>query len=177
MSSKTARAVRAIREKVESSGSESDSIESDEDMDRRWVCVTTTPGQEKSDKDHRPWQKNNGERDGHDCGGRSKACTHCGSTRHDDRGFWKRLSCHKSGRKGHPSDKCFFVCAACGQIHESGKCPMEELFNSKMFDRLRCDRTDSISTSGVSHDTLTPVILVENVPGPSRGTPGGALAY
>ena len=62
ISSKTARAVRAIREKVESSGSESEIIGSDEDMDRRRVRVTTTPDQEKLIKDHRTWQKNNGER-------------------------------------------------------------------------------------------------------------------
>ena len=48
MSSKTARAVRAIREKVENSGSELDSIGSDEDMDRRRVCVATTSEQKKS---------------------------------------------------------------------------------------------------------------------------------
>ena len=86
MSSNTSRAVRAIREKVESNGWESDSIGSDEVMDRRRVRVTSTPDQEKSNKDHRTWQKNTGEGDEHDRGGRSKACTHCGSTRHEDEG-------------------------------------------------------------------------------------------
>uniref|UniRef100_M4BNQ2 Uncharacterized protein n=1 Tax=Hyaloperonospora arabidopsidis (strain Emoy2) TaxID=559515 RepID=M4BNQ2_HYAAE len=47
MSSKTTRALRAIRERVESSRLESESIESDEDMDCRRVCVTATPDQEK----------------------------------------------------------------------------------------------------------------------------------
>ena len=120
-SSKTARAVRVIREQIESSGSESDSIGSDENKDRRRVCVTTASGQERSDKDHRTWQKNTGEGDGRDRGGKPKACTHCGSTRHDDRGCWQRLTCQKCGRKGHPSDKWFYVCAACGEIHENGK--------------------------------------------------------
>uniref|UniRef100_A0AAV1UJF5 Uncharacterized protein n=1 Tax=Peronospora matthiolae TaxID=2874970 RepID=A0AAV1UJF5_9STRA len=83
-SSKTARAVRAIRERIESSESELDSIGSDEDKDRRRVCVTTTSGQEISDQDHRTWQKNTSEEDRRDRGGKSKACTHCGSTRHDD---------------------------------------------------------------------------------------------
>uniref|UniRef100_A0AAV1U935 Uncharacterized protein n=1 Tax=Peronospora matthiolae TaxID=2874970 RepID=A0AAV1U935_9STRA len=46
--SKTSRAVRAIRERIESSGSESDSMGSDEDKNRRRVCVTTTSGQERS---------------------------------------------------------------------------------------------------------------------------------
>ena len=128
-SSKTARAVRVIRERIESSGSESDSIGSDEDKDRRRVCVTTASGQERSDKDHRTWRKNSGEGDGRDRCGKPKACTHCGSTRHDDRGCWQRLTFQKCGRKGHPSDKCFYVCAACGEIHENGKCPMQEFFN------------------------------------------------
>ena len=48
MASKTTRAVRAIREKVESSGSESESIGSEKEVDRRRVCVTTTPDQEKN---------------------------------------------------------------------------------------------------------------------------------
>uniref|UniRef100_A0AAV1V2L2 Uncharacterized protein n=1 Tax=Peronospora matthiolae TaxID=2874970 RepID=A0AAV1V2L2_9STRA len=46
---KSARAVRAIRERIESSGSESDSIGSDEDKDHRRVCVATTSGQNISD--------------------------------------------------------------------------------------------------------------------------------
>ena len=111
-SSKTARAVRTIRERIESSGSEPDLSGSDEDKDHRRVCVTTTSGQERSDQDRRTWQKNAGEEDGRDRGGKTKACTHCGSTRHDDRGCWQRLTCQKCGRKGHPSDKCFYVCAA-----------------------------------------------------------------
>uniref|UniRef100_A0AAV1TR44 CCHC-type domain-containing protein n=1 Tax=Peronospora matthiolae TaxID=2874970 RepID=A0AAV1TR44_9STRA len=109
MSYKTARAVRAILKRIERSDSESDSIGSDEDKDRRRVCVTTTSGQERSDQDHRVWQKNTGEEDGRDRGLKPKACTHCGSTRHDDRGCWQRLMCQKCCRKGHPSDKCFYV--------------------------------------------------------------------
>uniref|UniRef100_A0AAV1TQ32 CCHC-type domain-containing protein n=1 Tax=Peronospora matthiolae TaxID=2874970 RepID=A0AAV1TQ32_9STRA len=128
-SSKSAREVRAIRERIESSGSELDSIGSDEDKGRRRVCVTTTSGQERSDQDHRTWQKNTGEEDGRGRGGKPKACTHCGSTRHDDRGCWQRITCQKCCRKGHPLDKCLYVCAACGEVHENGKCPMEEFFN------------------------------------------------
>ncbi|POM72519.1 Hypothetical protein PHPALM_10752, partial [Phytophthora palmivora] len=56
-------------------------------------------------------------------------CTHCGSSKHDDLGCWKRLTCQKCGRKGHPSDYCLFVCRACGEIHDAGKCPMEEFYN------------------------------------------------
>uniref|UniRef100_A0AAV1V010 Retrotransposon gag domain-containing protein n=1 Tax=Peronospora matthiolae TaxID=2874970 RepID=A0AAV1V010_9STRA len=67
---KNSRAVRAICRRIESSGSELDSIDSDEDKNRRRVCVTTTSGQERSDKDHRTWQKNTGEEDRRDRGGK-----------------------------------------------------------------------------------------------------------
>ncbi|POM76567.1 Reverse transcriptase [Phytophthora palmivora] len=40
-----------------------------------------------------------------------------------------RLTCEKCGRKGHPSDRCLFTCKACGDIHEAGKCTMEEFYN------------------------------------------------
>uniref|UniRef100_M4B5J3 Uncharacterized protein n=1 Tax=Hyaloperonospora arabidopsidis (strain Emoy2) TaxID=559515 RepID=M4B5J3_HYAAE len=128
MSSKTVRAVRVIREKVESSGSESESIGYDEDVDRRRFFLTTTPDQAKSNKNRRTWQKNTGERNGHDRGGRSKVCTHCGSTRHDNQGRWKRRRTKSVVAKDILLKK-FFVRAACGEIHESGKCPMEEFFN------------------------------------------------
>ncbi|OWZ01486.1 reverse transcriptase [Phytophthora megakarya] len=55
-------------------------------------------------------------------------CTHCGSTKHDNLGCWKRLTCQKRARKGQPSDHCFFVCRGCGEMHEPGKCPMEEIW-------------------------------------------------
>ena len=59
----------------------------------------------------------------------NKACTHCGSKSHGDFGCWKRLTCQKCGRKEHTSDKCLHVCAACGEIHDCGKRPMEEFYN------------------------------------------------
>uniref|UniRef100_A0AAV1TPK1 Uncharacterized protein n=1 Tax=Peronospora matthiolae TaxID=2874970 RepID=A0AAV1TPK1_9STRA len=98
-SSKTARLVRQIRERIERSGSESDSIGSDEDKDRSRVCVTTTSGQERSDQDHRTWQKNT------------------------------ETNVPEVRSKRAPSDKCFYVFPACGEVHENGKCPMEDLFN------------------------------------------------
>ena len=58
-----------------------------------------------------------------------KAYTHCGLKRHDDRWCWKRLTSQKCSRKGTPSDKCLHVCAACGEIHGCGKCPMREFFD------------------------------------------------
>ncbi|KAI9984083.1 hypothetical protein PInf_005373 [Phytophthora infestans] len=36
---------------------------------------------------------------------------------------------HHSGKKGHPGDHCFYVCRGCGEIHDVGKCPMEEFYN------------------------------------------------
>jgi hypothetical protein len=56
-------------------------------------------------------------------------CSHCGSPRHSDLGCWKRLVCQKCGKRGHPSDRCFFVCRGCGQLHDHGKCQMEEFYN------------------------------------------------
>ncbi|KAE8968640.1 hypothetical protein PF011_g27105 [Phytophthora fragariae] len=55
--------------------------------------------------------------------------SHCGSHRHSDLGCWKRLTCQKCGKRGHPSDRCFFVCRGCGQLHDHGKCQMEEFYN------------------------------------------------
>ncbi|OWY98671.1 hypothetical protein PHMEG_00030508, partial [Phytophthora megakarya] len=31
--------------------------------------------------------------------------------------------------RGHPSDHCLFVCRGCGELHDMGKCPMEEFYN------------------------------------------------
>ena len=62
-----------------------------------------------------------------DCSVPHQGCTHCGSKKHNDRGCGKRLTCHKCGRKGHPSKKFFNACAACGNVHESAKCPKEDL--------------------------------------------------
>ncbi|ETM43129.1 hypothetical protein L914_11334, partial [Phytophthora nicotianae] len=56
-------------------------------------------------------------------------CTHCGSHRHDDLHCWKRLTCQRCGKRSHPSDRCLFVCCGCGEIHDAGKCQMEEFYN------------------------------------------------
>ncbi|GMF23751.1 unnamed protein product [Phytophthora fragariaefolia] len=59
----------------------------------------------------------------------SKRCSHCGSRKYDDLGCWRRLTCDKCGKRGHSSDRCLFVCRACGEIHDADKCPMEEFYN------------------------------------------------
>ncbi|POM57358.1 Hypothetical protein PHPALM_38139, partial [Phytophthora palmivora] len=56
-------------------------------------------------------------------------CSHCGSKKHSDLGCWRRLTCHKCGKRGHPADHRLFVCRGCGELHDMGKCPMEEFYN------------------------------------------------
>ncbi|OWY92486.1 hypothetical protein PHMEG_00038500 [Phytophthora megakarya] len=41
----------------------------------------------------------------------------------------QRVTCAKCGKRGHPSDHCLFVCRGCGELHDMGKCPMEEFNN------------------------------------------------
>ena len=60
-----------------------------------------------------------------DCVTMKKPYTHYGSIKHDNRGCWKGLYCHKRGRKGHISDKCMRVCVACGEIHDGSKFTVE----------------------------------------------------
>ncbi|ETP27632.1 hypothetical protein F442_23091 [Phytophthora nicotianae P10297] len=31
--------------------------------------------------------------------------------------------------RGHSSDRCLFVCRGCGEIHDVGKCQVEEFYN------------------------------------------------
>ncbi|OWZ20640.1 hypothetical protein PHMEG_0004922 [Phytophthora megakarya] len=52
-----------------------------------------------------------------------------GQRYHSDLRCWKRLTCQKCGKKGHPSDRFFFVCRGWGQLHDHGKCQMEEFYN------------------------------------------------
>ncbi|OWY99368.1 LOW QUALITY PROTEIN: Eukaryotic/viral aspartic protease [Phytophthora megakarya] len=39
-----------------------------------------------------------------------------------------RVTCTKCGQRGHPVDHCLFVCRGCGELHDMGKCPMEEFY-------------------------------------------------
>ena len=128
--SKTARAVRAIHVGGEDSSSESDMSSSDSDEEQRRVYIATAADQATNQTSGHPIKPKLGDREHeHDRAAGSKSCTHCGSKRHDDRGCWKRLTCQKCGRRGHPSDKCYYGCAACGEVHEGGKCPMEKFYN------------------------------------------------
>ena len=127
--SKTPRAVKAIRVENEEIDSGSSSDGSDEEEFCRKVCVTTASDPVADPEEQRDRSRKVDRYDDRDRGRVPKACTHCGSKRHDDRGCWKRLTCQKCGSKGHPSDKCLHVCPACGEVHESGQCPMEEFYN------------------------------------------------
>ena len=101
----------------------------EEDVDRRRVCATTVPTQVKLNQDHRMLHDEIDRVELRDHGERSKPCTHCGSIKHNDRGCWKRLTCQKCGRKGHPSDECYYACGSCGKVHESDMCSLEKFYN------------------------------------------------
>ena len=98
-------------------------------MDRRRVCAITVLTQMKLNQDYRISHEKADRVELRDHGERYKAFTHCGSSKHNDRGCWNGLTCQKCGRKWHPSDKSFYACAACGKAHWSGKCPLKKFYN------------------------------------------------
>ncbi|GMG16447.1 unnamed protein product [Phytophthora fragariaefolia] len=59
----------------------------------------------------------------------SSRYTDCGSRKHTDLGCWRRLTCQKCGKRDHAGDHCVFVCRGRGELHDMGKCPMEEFYN------------------------------------------------
>ena len=127
--SKPTRAVRAIHVESASSDSDSDLSDVEVEVNHRNVCAATTMDHAKKFGDQRTRNEDPKQDEDPEHGMPKKACSHCGSKKHDDRGCWKRLTCQKCGRKGHPSDRCYYACVACGEVHESGKCPMEEFYN------------------------------------------------
>ena len=91
--SKSTREVRAISVESESSSSESVISRSKDGAERRSNFATTAPNPVKSDQYHR---MSHGEADRvelSDHGEQKKACTHCGSIKHNDWGCQKRLTC------------------------------------------------------------------------------------
>ncbi|KAL4157710.1 hypothetical protein PRNP1_003495 [Phytophthora ramorum] len=132
------RAVRTVRATANSSESELETSGSEGEGDLRKVYFAVTPDQptrSQSDQDQRrPSRDSNDRRLDRPAGPPEgevprKSCSHCGSSKHTDLGCWKRLTCEKCGKKGHPTDRCLFVCKACGEIHGAGECPMEEFYN------------------------------------------------
>lgn len=108
--SKPTRAVRAIHVKRASSDSDSDLSRSDGEIDRRKFSAATTVDHVKPFGDQRAEQPDLRQDEGRERGTPTKACSHCGSKKHDDRGCWKRLTCQNCGCKDHPSGNCYHAC-------------------------------------------------------------------
>ncbi|POM68044.1 Hypothetical protein PHPALM_15842 [Phytophthora palmivora] len=129
--SASTRAIRAVKAISDSSESEEGSSGSDGEVGLRRVYLAASGNNEgKQDQDQRNQDHSRSEagnnrvqQDRHDIGSPPKRCSHCGSRKHSDLGCWGRLTCEKCGRK---ADRCLFTCKACGDIHEAGKCAMEE---------------------------------------------------
>uniref|UniRef100_M4BAA1 CCHC-type domain-containing protein n=1 Tax=Hyaloperonospora arabidopsidis (strain Emoy2) TaxID=559515 RepID=M4BAA1_HYAAE len=126
---KSARAMRTNHVEDADSSSESDLSGSDAERELCNEFVAATSDRPTKFGDQRATTDENRQAYSPDRVAFKKACSNCGLKKHDDRGCWQRLTCQKCDRKGHPSDKCFFVCAACNEIHENGKCPMDEFYN------------------------------------------------
>ena len=120
--------MRPIRVEDADSSSDANLSGSDAECELRNVFVAATSDRPTKFGDQRATTYENRQDYSPDRVAFEKACTHCGSKRQDDRGCWQRLTCQKCGKQ-HPSDKCFYVFAACGEMHENEKCPMEEFYN------------------------------------------------
>ncbi|OWY94259.1 Eukaryotic/viral aspartic protease [Phytophthora megakarya] len=53
---------------------------------------------------------------------------HCGWRRQSEGDCWSLLTCQKCAGQ-HPPDRCLRACKACGDVHEAGKCSLEDFFN------------------------------------------------
>ncbi|OWZ19432.1 hypothetical protein PHMEG_0006328 [Phytophthora megakarya] len=138
-----AKQVRAIQIQANDTGSDSESdgsggSDSDIDSHRRIFLaanedVTPKVEKESTNLDPRLPDRDHGHQDHnsriHRNGVNRDRCSHCGSRKHSDLGCWRRVTCTKCGKRGHPSDHCLFVCRGCGELHDMGKCPMEEFLN------------------------------------------------
>uniref|UniRef100_A0AAV1TZZ4 CCHC-type domain-containing protein n=1 Tax=Peronospora matthiolae TaxID=2874970 RepID=A0AAV1TZZ4_9STRA len=130
--SKPSRALRTVRTEDVCSESGSDTCGSDLEGRLRSIHVADTKDRRSSSNDVAANARSaypNTRQDYQDRNMPSKPCTPYGSTKHGYLGCWKRLTCQKCGCKGHPSDNCFFVCRACGEMYDPRKCPMEEFYN------------------------------------------------
>ncbi|OWY94943.1 hypothetical protein PHMEG_00035189 [Phytophthora megakarya] len=125
-----AKQVRAIQIQAKDSGSDSESDGSGgSDSDRMKPKVEKESANLDSrlpDRDH-SHQYHNSKIHGN--GFNRDRCSHCGSRKHSDLGCWRRVTCTKCGKRGHPSDHCPFVCCGCGELHDMAKRPMEEFYN------------------------------------------------
>ncbi|GMF21635.1 unnamed protein product [Phytophthora fragariaefolia] len=134
-----AKTVRAIQIQAPDSGS--DRSDSHRDEHRRLYTAVNQDnarsageepnGQARSQPDrpqHDRMNRDHRSRIQDDRSNRSR-CTHCGSKKHTHLGCWKRLTCEKCGKRGHPAGHCHFVCRGCGELHDMGKCLMKEFYN------------------------------------------------
>ncbi|POM72221.1 Hypothetical protein PHPALM_11102 [Phytophthora palmivora] len=130
--SASTRAISAVNTISDSSESEEDSSGSDGEAGLRRVYIAASGNNEgQQDQDQRNQDRSRSEvgnnrtpQDRQDIDSSPKRCSHCGSRKHSDLGCWGRLTCEKTS-----SDRCLFTCKACGDIHEAGKCTMEECYN------------------------------------------------
>ncbi|KAG2782377.1 hypothetical protein PC129_g9656 [Phytophthora cactorum] len=147
-----ARRVQKIQ--VADSGTESGSEESDSDPDSHpRICLAT--GEDRASKGvddqkrAKPSQRDRrlvdlaaGDRGtyrsrDHQDAADPVRCSQCISRKHTVSGCWKHLISEKYGKKGHPGDHCFDVCRGCGELHDAGKCPMEEFYNKSADSMIR----------------------------------------
>ncbi|KAG3133522.1 hypothetical protein PI126_g19145 [Phytophthora idaei] len=137
---------RARKAQVADSSTESGSEESDSDPDGHpRICLATGEDRaskgvddprraESSQRDRRLVDLAAGDRGAYRSRDHRDAadpvrCSQFGPRKHTESGCWRHLICEKCGKKGHPGDHCFYVCRGCGELHEAGKCPMEEFYN------------------------------------------------
>ncbi|EGZ07123.1 hypothetical protein PHYSODRAFT_341284 [Phytophthora sojae] len=123
----TGRGRRGDHEGLNEFEGESSSSDSESEDERAHVFLAArTPTQGDGEQP-------GGRQDREDQLGRPKhgtRCSHCGSRKHTDLGCRKRLTCQKCGRMGHPTDKCFYVCKCCGDVHEAGQCKIGDFFDA-----------------------------------------------
>ncbi|OWY91493.1 Eukaryotic/viral aspartic protease [Phytophthora megakarya] len=123
-----ARAIHAVQIATDDydSGREGDSDDDqicdqdrdDEERAKMFVTGKHAPQQENA---HRDFETGGEVRD-------RQKCRHCGSRRHSEGDCWSLLTCQKCAGQ-HPTDRCLRACKTCGDVHEAGKCSLEDFFN------------------------------------------------
>ncbi|KAE9006282.1 hypothetical protein PR001_g17246 [Phytophthora rubi] len=131
--------VHAVQRSVPESGSDtgSDGSDSEGDLRRIYLASAEDKGHEAKEEADSVEPAHRGKinpdsprpRSQQDGSDRNVRCSHCGSRNHTDLGCWRRLTCEKCGKRGHPAEHYLFVCRGCGELHDMGKCSMEEFYN------------------------------------------------
>ncbi|OWZ23107.1 hypothetical protein PHMEG_0002063 [Phytophthora megakarya] len=132
-----AKQVRAIQIQANDSASDSESdgsgrSDSDVDSHRKFFLaasedVTPKVEKESANLDPRLPDRGQGHQDHnlkiHGNEFNRDRCSHCGSRKHSDLGCWRRVTCTKCDKRGHPR-----ITASSGEPHDMGKCPKEEFY-------------------------------------------------